>query len=123
MVWTTADVRHTVEVLTYPTVSDYGREEPDYSAEPTAVALHGVELQPGASTELIAQRRDATAVRWTVFVPTSSVPAGVELTDKTVIRVNGDDVCQVDGRPLAWIDGGPLDHYLVSLTDWEGGAE
>lgn len=111
----------TIEKLTFPTVSDYNRLVPDYTAEPTGVPIRGVDLQPGASTELESpQRRDATEVRWTVFVkPSSLTAAGVTLDQKSIVRVPGGEVCQVDGRPMAWLDGSPLDHFVVTLTAWE----
>lgn len=109
----------TVELLPYPLINDRGRLVPDLSQDPTPVPIRGVDLQPGASTELVAQRSDSTAVRWTVFVPPSSIPAGHSITEDSIIRVLGAEVCQVDGRPLAWIDGSPLDHYVVALVAWE----
>lgn len=107
------------DVLTYPTVPDRGRDVPDYTATPTAVPVAGVDLQPGASDELIAQRSDATAVRWTAYVPYASIPAGVALTDATIVRVRGRRH-QVNGQPLEWGDGSSrLDHLVVALVSWE----
>jgi hypothetical protein len=111
--------RSAVEVLTYPTISDRGRLVPDYTATPTAVQVPGVDLQPGASTELVAQRNDTTAIRWSVYVPIASVPAGVEITEDSIVRVPDGEECQVDGRPSAWVDGSPLDHLVVLLKAWD----
>ena len=108
--------RSTITLLTYPTVSDRGRDVPDYTATPTETPVPGVDVQPGASTELVAQRREATAVRWSVYVPPASLPTGVQVTEGSIVRVPGGEVCQVDGRPMAWIEGSPLDHYLVALV-------
>lgn len=109
----------TVEVLTFPTTTDRGRDVPDFSADPTAVDVPGVDLQPGASAELVAQRRAGTSVRWTIYVPPAAIPDGTVITEGSIIRVPSGEVCQVDGRPMAWIDGSPLDHYLVALVAWE----
>lgn len=109
----------TVELLNYPLISDRGRLVPDLSQDPEAIPIRGVDLQPGASTELVAQRSDSTAVRWTMLIPPSSIPAGEQITEDSIITVTAGDICQVDGRPLAWIDGGPLDHYVVALVAWE----
>lgn len=108
----------TVAVLTYPTILDRGRNVPDYDQAPTAVDIDGCDVQPGASTELLAQRRDATGVRWSVFIPAGRKPDGVLLSERTIMRVRG-ETFQVDGRPAEWLDGGPLDYYGVLLVAWE----
>lgn len=106
-----------LQVLTYPTILDRGVPVLDYSATPTEVPITGVDIQPGASTELTAQRREGVAVRWSVFVPVTAIPDGVTLDEGTVVRVLG-DVCQVDGRPMAWVSGSRLDHYVLLLAAW-----
>lgn len=112
--------RATVEKVAFPTVLDYGRPVPDYTAEPTGIPIKGVDLQPGASDELFGEHRDASEIRWTVYVkPGSLTEAGVTIGRNDLIRVPGGEVCQVDGRPQGWIDGSPLDHYVVYLTAWE----
>lgn len=109
----------TVEVLAYPTVRDRGRDVPDYTQDPTPTAISGVDLQPGPTTELAAQRSEGTAVRWTVYVPRNVIPDGTELTRSTIMRVRGRRY-QVDGDPLEWGDGSdPLDHLVVALVSWE----
>ena len=110
--------RSTIEVLTFPTVRDRGRDVPDFTATPTAVPIRGVDVQPGASTELAAQRRDATLVRWTVYVGPGSVPEGVSLTEGSIVRLAGGDVCEVDGLPMAWVEGSAVDHILLALKEW-----
>lgn len=109
--------RQTIWVQTYPTEQDYGRDVPNYDAEPEEVEVAGVDVQPGASTELIAQRSNATAVRFTVIVPAAVWPGGI--TEGSIVRVPSGEICQVDGRPMAWLDGSPLDSYVLILTDWE----
>lgn len=107
-------LRDTVEVLTYPTTRDRGRDVPDYSQTPTAVAVPVFSVQPGPSTELVAQRSDATAVRWTVWAP-----PGSPFTDDSIVRYGG-RVYQVDGEPQAWRSiSGRLDHMVVALVSWE----
>jgi hypothetical protein len=109
----------TIEVLTYPTVLDYGRPVPDFTQNPAAVPVAGVDAQPGASSELIAQRAAGSAVRWSVFVPHRVLPAGVTLSESSIVRFRGRRY-EVDGDPLEWGDGsGPLDHLVVALVSWE----
>lgn len=108
----------TLYLLTYPTVSDRGRPVPNYEGTPTEVAIRGVDLQPGASTELIAQRSDATEIRWTAIVPAVNMPPAATITEDSIVRVPGGEVCQVQGKPLAWLDDGPLNHYVVYLSEW-----
>lgn len=110
--------RSTIEVLTYPTVMDRGRPVPDYTVDPSAVPIKGVDIQPGASAELVAQRREGVSVAWSVYIPAKALPTGVEVTEGSIVRVPGGQVCQVDGRPMAWVEGSPLDHYLVALVAW-----
>lgn len=109
----------TVDAVTYPMVADRGRQIPDYSAQPTLVAIKGVELQPGASTELTDQHLDLTAVRWTLYIKLGSLTeSGVTLTDKSIVRVLGADY-QVMGVPGGWVDGSPLDHIVAYLEAWQ----
>lgn len=105
-----------VDVLVFPTVRERGRDIPDYTQEPTAAPIRGVDIQPGASTELLAEHREGTEVRYTVFVPVHRVPTGVVLSAGSVVRVYG-DVFEVDGRPLQW-RGSSLAHYVLFLVDW-----
>lgn len=108
----------TLDVLTFPTVRDHGRDLPNFAAEPVdSIPLVGVDAQPGASSELVAQRRDATLIRWTVWVPARIVPAGLVLDDDTVVRFRG-RLYEVDGDPMAWVDGSPLDHLVLLLKRW-----
>lgn len=108
----------TIDAVTFPTVADRGRQVPDTSADPLSdVPISGVDAQPGASSELVAQRRDATVIRWVVWVPTDIVPAGVQLTKDGIVRFQ-DQLYQVDGDPMRWVDGGPLDHLVLLLKTW-----
>lgn len=108
-----------VTVVQFPTVRDRGRDVPDLAADPTSgVELVGVDVQPGASTELVAQRRDATLIRWTVWIPAAVVPAGMVITDASIVRFRG-LLYQVDGDPQVWLTGAPLDHLIVLLKAWK----
>lgn len=104
-----------LDVLTFPTVSDRGRQVPDYSATPTSVTITGVDAQPGASTELIALQREGVELRWTVYVPLEQIPAGVSLNARSIVRVAGDR-CQVNGQPMRW--AGDLGCLVLALTEW-----
>lgn len=108
----------TIDVVVFPTVRDRGRDVPNYSAAPaSSTPVAGVDAQPGASAELVAQRRDATLIRWTVWVPTKVIPAGVTLDDNTIVRFRG-RLYEVDGDPMAWTAGDPLDHLVLLLKAW-----
>lgn len=100
----------TVEVLTYPTVTERGRTVPDYTATPTAVSISGVDVQPGSSAELQdADRREGVQIRWTVYIKGNPSLTGH-------MRYLG-RVFKVEGEPLTW--GGPMAHRVVSLVDWQ----
>lgn len=101
----------TVEVLTYPTVTERGKQVPDYTATPTAAPITGVDVQPGSSTELPPGPVTGTAVRWTVFM--RGAPA---LSDKSIVRYLG-RVYQVDGEPDTW--AGSLAYRVARLVDWK----
>lgn len=108
----------TVDVVVFPTVRDHGRDVPDFAADPVdSTPLVGVDVQPGASVELVAQRRDATVIRWTVWVPTEVIPTGLVLHDNAVVRFRG-RLYEVDGDPMAWVNGSPLDHLVLLLKGW-----
>lgn len=101
-----------IEVLVYPTTTVRGRPVPDYTAAPAAATVAGVDVQPGPSSELVAQQREGVAVRYTVF---ERAPFSVAITAGSVVRVDG-GVYQVDGRPQDW--RGNLGHRVIALIDW-----
>lgn len=104
-----------LDVLTFPTVSDRGRQVPDYSATPTSVTITGVDAQPGASTELIALQREGVEIRYSVYVPLGVIPSGVLLSARSIVRLRG-EMCQVNGQPQQWT--GALGFLLLALTEW-----
>lgn len=101
----------TVEVLTYPMITERGKQVPDYTATPTAVSVTSVDVQPGSSTELPVGERTGSSVRWSVFM--RGAPA---LTDKSIVRYLG-RVYQVDGEPDTW--AGTLAYRVARLVDWK----
>lgn len=107
----------TVEVLVYPTQRVRGRDIPDYTATPTATPIYYVDMQPSASVEETTHRV-STSDGWDLFVREESIPAGVELTEKTLIRWRGNRY-EVEGKPAVWT--GLLAHTICHLIDWAPG--
>lgn len=99
------------EVLTFPTVTDRGRPIPNYAGTPTSVSVSGVDVQPGGSTELLAEHRIGNAIRFTIYDPHMTV-----LSAAAILRVRG-EVVQVDGDPEVW--PGTLPHQVIRCVAWK----
>lgn len=104
----------TIEVLTYPVLRSRGRDTPDYSQTPTAVPVYFVDVQPSSSVEA-TDHRVSTSDGWDVYVRHESIPEGVTLTEKTIVRFRGVRY-QVDGKPAVWT--GSLAHTICHLVTW-----
>lgn len=99
------------EVLTFPTVTERGRQIPNYAGTPTSVTVTGVDVQPGATSELVAERRVGNAIRYTIYDPNLTA-----LSAASILRVYG-EVVQVEGDPEVW--RGSLPHQVIRCIAWK----
>lgn len=104
--------KHTVGVLSAGTITDRGKEVPDWSTA-TSEPLTGCMMQP-ASVRENELHRDFLEAQWVLYAP-----ADAPITGDNRIEWRG-DVYEVVGFPLPWVPGLSVDHTVVYLKRRDG---
>lgn len=91
-----------------------GTQTADYDHPLSATVVTGCSVQPGASSEDLQARTQAT-IRHTAYLP-----PGTPVTRHTAVVYAGERY-SIEGVPAVWPSAtGRLDHTVVSLIDWKG---